>query len=370
MKRFFLRHKRSLLWGAFAVPFSVLLLFVSRMFPAFAQWYATVIFPVFPATIGRIFSVFPFSVYEMGLYCLALTVLGSLVYLVFAAFRKLEKFDRFFHRFLAGFFVFLPTVLLLFTLSAGINYSRIPFSQVAGYETQDASARELAALCQELAEQAVVYSGEVPLDESGCMTLEKTPHRQLAKKAMQNLGESFPSLKGYYPNPKPVLFSYGMSHLRITGVFSPFTIEANYNRAIPDYEIPFTICHELAHLKGYMREDEAGFIAFLACRESGEPVLGYSGTLTALSYAMNALARTGLQERYGEIYSMLTEPVKNDFRAHNLYWKSFETKAADLSSSLNDVYLKANDQSDGVKSYGRMVDLLLAERRARISKAS
>ena len=26
---------------------------------------------------------------------------------------------------------------------------------------------------------------------------------------------------------------------------------------------------------------------------------------------------------------------------------------------MNDVYLKANDQSDGVQSYGRMVDLML-----------
>jgi hypothetical protein len=28
---------------------------------------------------------------------------------------------------------------------------------------------------------------------------------------------------------------------------------------------------------------------------------------------------------------------------------------------MNDSYLKANSQQDGVKSYGRMVDLLLAE---------
>ncbi|HPW41948.1 MAG TPA: DUF3810 family protein, partial [Bacillota bacterium] len=29
----------------------------------------------------------------------------------------------------------------------------------------------------------------------------------------------------------------------------------------------------------------------------------------------------------------------------------------------NDKYLKANNQKDGVKSYGRMVDLLIAEHR-------
>ena len=30
-----------------------------------------------------------------------------------------------------------------------------------------------------------------------------------------------------------------------------------------------------------------------------------------------------------------------------------------MSNQMNDVYLKANSQEDGVKSYGRMVDLML-----------
>jgi hypothetical protein len=34
---------------------------------------------------------------------------------------------------------------------------------------------------------------------------------------------------------------------------------------------------------------------------------------------------------------------------------------------MNDTYLKANAQSDGVASYGRMVDLQLAEYRGRLS---
>ena len=144
-------------------------------------------------------------------------------------------------------------------------------------------------------------------------------------------------------------------------MFSPFTIEANYNRDIPDYEIPYTICHELAHLKGWIREDEAGFIAYLACRESQEPALQYSGTLNALSYAMNALYGAGRRESYIRIDSAGTAK-KN--RVSNRYWKQFETKVAEVSTSLNDHYLKANAQSDGVQSYGRMVDLLLAERRS------
>ena len=35
-------------------------------------------------------------------------------------------------------------------------------------------------------------------------------------------------------------------------------------------------------------------------------------------------------------------------------------KAAEVSNQLNDAYLKINSQADGVKSYGRVVDLMLA----------
>jgi hypothetical protein len=37
---------------------------------------------------------------------------------------------------------------------------------------------------------------------------------------------------------------------------------------------------------------------------------------------------------------------------------------------VNDTYLKAQGQTQGVRSYGRMVDLLLAERRAKLATGS
>ena len=252
----------------------------------------------------------------------------------------------------------------MLTLTCTINYGRTPFGEMAGYEVRDSSVAELEQLCEELAAQANEYASRIPQNGEGGLSLETVDIKGQARAAMTGLGKQYPSLSGYYPTPKGVAFSWGMSHLRLTGMFSPFTIEANYNRDIPDYEIPYTICHELAHLKGWIREDEAGFIAYLACRESQEPALQYSGTLNALSYAMNALYGAGRRESYVRIYDSLPEQAKRDYRASNRYWKQFETKVAEVSTSLNDHYLKANAQSDGVQSYGRMVDLLLAERRS------
>ena len=41
------------------------------------------------------------------------------------------------------------------------------------------------------------------------------------------------------------------------------------------------------------------------------------------------------------------------------FWKRYEGKIDDISNEINNTYLKANGVSEGVKSYGKMVDLLL-----------
>ena len=46
---------------------------------------------------------------------------------------------------------------------------------------------------------------------------------------------------------------------------------------------------------------------------------------------------------------------------NNVFWDRFEGKTAEVSTKVNDTYLKAHSQTDGVLSYGRMVDLMLAD---------
>ena len=112
-----------------------------------------------------------------------------------------------------------------------------------------------------------------------------------------------------------------------------------------------------------MREDEANFIAYLACKESDDALMRYSGLLLAYDNAMGAL-RSADPERAAEIASGLAEPVRRDLAERAKHWAQYEGPVQDVSNAANAAYLKANNQSDGMQSYGRMVDLLLAEQRA------
>ncbi len=176
--------------------------------------------------------------------------------------------------------------------------------------------------------------------------------------AMEKIGTQFPRLSGHYPLPKPLINSWILSIQQVTGVYSPFTIEANYNRDIPYYDIPFTVCHELSHLRGYMQEEEANFIAILATIGSDDPYFNYSGYVSAWVYAGNALA-TANPEKFAELYNRINIHTRQDMRYNNEFWDQYETEVAEAHEKINDAYLKYNGQASGVLSYGHVVDLMV-----------
>ena len=164
--------------------------------------------------------------------------------------------------------------------------------------------------------------------------------------------------------PKGVLFSEAMSYMQIVGVFFPFTMEANVNVHTSPINIPFAMCHELSHISGFMREDEANYLAYLACMAGDSREFAYSGAVEALVHASNALYRKNVR-MYDQVMEGLSDGVRRDLAADAAYYDAHKSAFGDFSQSVNDAYLRVNNQTDGVYSYGRMVDLMLADYRLR-----
>lgn len=343
---------------------ALLLQLAARKVPGFGQWYAVTIYPLITGSLGRFMGIFPFSVTELGLYLLIVLFVVSLV-------RSWRRPLKILGRLLFG----ASLLFFLFTVNCGINYYRQPFSSLSGLTIQPSSSQELYDLCSWLVEQIQNsvrqledqaseengFSGQTsrePLPSYGKL-LEYGRQGQLA---MRRLGEEFPVLAGFYPAPKPLLLSRILSVQQLCGVYSPFTVEANYNREMPLYNIPHTICHELSHLKGFMREDEANFIGYAACIHSEDLYFRYSGYLMGWVYAGNALAQAD-PEGFAALRSALPQAALTDLSYNNAYWDAFQGKVAEVSTRVNDTYLKLQDQQDGIQSYGRVVDLMLAYHR-------
>lgn len=323
----------------------------ARNVNGFADWYGSRIYPLLAGSLGRISGILSFSLVETGLY-------GVILCGVIYGIRHIKRPGKL----IKNAVFFLSCLCFLYVINCGINYSRTPFSEVIHLETEKSGVQELDKLCQYLTEQVILASQEELEQTVKNQSLTFKETWRLGRdgvKAMEKLGLTYPQLGGFYPNPKPVGLSWILSVQQLSGVYSPFTVEANFNRKMTPYNIPHTVCHELSHLKGFMREDEANFIGYLACIGSDSPEYRYSGYLMGWIYATNELYKER-PERYFELYSRLPETTVENLNANSLFWDQYEGRTAETAGRINDTYLKLNQQEDGVKSYGKMVDLMLA----------
>lgn len=345
--------------------------------------FATGIYKVLSQCMGAFTGWLPFSLMELviiaGPLFLLFYIIRQIVRAVRLAPEPYEKPGK------KRFFILMTMVENLLCLAAviffayvllcGVNYHRYPVAYHFNLSVEESSMEELAGLFMELADTASTLREQLTTeDENGVYELP-FPKRELgqeAKKAYEALAEEYPVFGGRYPAPKPVFFSRLMSYTEITGVFTPWTMEANVNVDISPYSIGSTMCHELAHLRGFMREDEANYISYRACMASDSLDLQYSGTMLALIHTGNALYRQNADTYFDLYREHISEAVSRDLTANNEYWEQFEkpvigdTTAGEIMEKVNDTYLKANDQTDGTRSYGRVVDLLLAEYRERM----
>lgn len=339
---------------------SWLIILYARFNRDFAEFYALKVYPVFAESISLFTSAVNFSLAEFIIVVFVITVA---VYFFITLIKTIvRKSSHYFTNFLFNIVVLLSIVYFIFVIFCGINYYRYEFSYYSGLEIREYSKSDLINLCEILINDANETRSKLNKTYGGTSEIFNDDYYKMTKRAeksFDNISEQYEVLKGDYLAPKAVFFSKAMSHFQITGMFFPFTFEANVNVDIPAYQLPSTMLHELTHLRGFMREEEANFVSYIACINSGFDDFAYSGTMLALSYSMNDLYEED-PEAYERLCSFYSDDVKNDLMQSANYWRQFDTIAVKISDRVNDIYLKSNNQKNGVKSYGSMVDLLLA----------
>ena len=306
-------HKKSFRIYLSIVAVLLLLQVVAWSSRSLSDAYIDYIFPIWVNTYGRITGLFPFSVGEWMIVAGILVVLAAVVLgcsLLISACRHSEKYCRGVKGYFGFFAWTLLAVFAIMTLNCTMIYHGSTFSEKyfgeeeAQEQTTQERTEELLRIyndivrhCNELSEVmerddsgAVVYSGGV--DSRG----NAVDMEDKAIDVMQSLGKRYDQLDGYYPRPKAMFFSDFMCQMYMCGYYFPFSMEANYNDVMYIMEKPATMCHELAHIRGYIYEDEANFIAFLACVESDDNTFQYAGYLSVLNYVANDLHKTRLAD--------------------------------------------------------------------------
>lgn len=346
MKRKFLKSKSLYLF-----LFTIILNALSWVIPGFSDKYTQYVFPLWVNSYGRVTSLVNFSVGEF-------LIIAGLLWLVMILFSKNIR------RLTPGL---LSIIFLIMTLNCFINYHCTPIEKTFKNE-KEFTIDELAELRDVIVTKCNELSEEVSRNDDGTLFYDEELMNKEAKESMQALGGRFPKLSGFYVTPKKLLFSKFISQQYMQGYYFPFSMEANYNSIMYVTNKPFTMCHELAHTKSYIFEDEANFLAYLACVESDDTFFKYSGYLGVLNYVNNAFYLNVSKEEYNS-HVKISDKVKMDniFLTKDSWKKVEETAVIDTGTvkkaadTFVDTTLKVNGVNDGKASYDRVVELLLLE---------
>ena len=343
----------------FAIAALALLLYlIAVLSPRFAAAFQQSVGSFTRALLGHLTSWLPFSIAEILILSLPLLLVGVGIY----AYRNRCESWRSVGIYLLTLLSVLSLFFSTFVFGFGTGYHTPSLEERLGLDADAVSADELYQTALLLSKQVNAAATHLSFGEDG---FSKMPYgfRELGDRlvsAYEGLCDEHGFIQRLSCRPKPVLASKAMSYTHITGVYTYFTGEANVNVHFPAYTTPFTAAHEMAHQRGIARENEANFIAFLACTASDDPYILYSGYLNLFEYVASALSYAD-HDKYKEVMSTLSPEVKGELRAYAAFFEPYrDHPAANLSESVNDTYLKLHGNQAGTASYGLVVDLAVA----------
>ena len=348
------KNKILLLVSLILFVFSTAIFTISASSVTFVDNYSQYISSVIRGFTSFVTGWFEFSLFEWLIYLLPFVLLVSIVLIV----KKRVKIKS-----ILTLTVFLLSVCyFLFINSFGVCYFCSPVEERMNLDRVKIDRQELYNSSVTVFEKLENTLDDVRFNSDGSSKMKDDWRRtsELIDAGFDKLRDEYDFISYTSSVPKKIFASDIMTYTHISGVFMPLTGEANVNTNYPDYVVAFSMAHEKAHQRGIAGEDEANFIAFLALINSGDPYLEYSGYLSMYEYFLDAM-----YEHDYEMYTYMVEKcdlrVLRELYAYSKFFDEYRNSAAsEVADTVNDTYIKAMGESDGVKSYGLVVELFSA----------
>ena len=342
---------------AFAVISAVILL-ISKLSPVFSDWFNRYISSFFRLVISKITGILPFSLGEAMFRCLPLFIFVAL----FVYFKICYDDEIKAGRFIVTLVTCLSLMFTSFVLVFGVAYNGAPLEDKLGLQAKKVSYEELEYTADRLTEEIESVIGDIEYKYDGSSVMPYS-----FKELNGKLNDAYNSFSGKYSyipplrsNVKILAVSPIMTYTHISGIFTYYTAEANLNINYPDYSMPYTMAHEMAHQRGVAPENEANFTAFLVCLESDDPYIRYSAAVSMLEYVLSAMNKAS-SEDYDAYISDMDIRIRGEMIAFSRFFDRYrDSVASNVTNTINDTYLKASGDKAGAQSYGMVVDLACA----------
>lgn len=349
------------------IIFISVLNFMSVYIKGFADIYRKYVFVHISSIFSRITNIFRYSVGEvmitMGVF---IVLMGLIIFIAgFMKYKWLKSLRRIYFKIVVYILIFIYATE---TLNCFVLYHTTTIENTL-YKDIDLSSdisdgERLINVYNTVVDNINKLSSKMKRDSDG--DLIKNYSYNECKAALRNISDRFTCLSGYYPSPKEIYYSDIMTQQYLAGIYFPFSMEANYNKLMYISNMPSTICHELSHLKGYIRENEANYLSFVACIESDNEFLQYSGYLSVFYYLLDDIETYATEEEKTNMHKIDKRAYDDTIFVKEEVFNEIEEKSfvstdtlSDATDKFIDSNLKINGVTSGMDNYNEVVRLLI-----------
>ena len=316
------------------------------------RFYSKLWFEKFGIFMRRVFGEIPFSVGDC-FYFLLLFFVGKWIV------KNRKNWQIEWKKRLLVILNFCSIFYFMFHFCWGFNYYRIPLSEKMELNT-DFTEADLVDFTKKLIEKTNEVQFQISKNKSLKVVVPYSAEKLLllGENGYQNLAKKHSFFEYRNVAVKRSLLSKPLSYMGFGGYLNPFSIEAQVNMCIPKYAVSMTVSHEMAHQIGFANESECNFIGYLAATKNDDLYAQYSGYSFALHYCLMVLKREQ-RAAFKELYAKVNSGILKNFEESKEFWKAHESFVETGFKFFYDHFLKANNQKDGLYSYGKFLNLLI-----------
>lgn len=357
-------HDKAVRILFFPFCLAVLMILLSLVSRSFAEAYCRTFGSLTRKILAAITGILPFSLAETLFFAGFVLLLYGTVRCIAEAIKKVpydKRFERRFNR------AIIAVVLFCFTFY-GLNFApcnrRTTLADNLGIEREKVSAKQLynasVFVAGELSD--CLEKGDIRYGSSGLSSLPYSFDElsDRVNEAYDKVYDRYSFLTRMHAPVKRVALSGWMTYTHISGIYIPYTGEANINIHYPDYVIAFSTAHEMAHQRGISHEDEANFVAFLVLYQSDDYYLRYSALCELYNYLTDALYSADEELFYSALYKTPRGVLREMMGFSDFFEPYSNSTASKIADTVNSASIKLRGDSEGTKSYDMMVDLAVA----------
>lgn len=259
---------------------------------------------------------------------------------------------------------FVGGVVFLFLFMWGFNYGRIPVEQQLGLEPKPLTLQQLKEELRIETEYIAQLRAAIPGISDFAFSENLLPENleaQLRKNLKIKLQQyHFPTVgrvRAFYLYPKGIFLRFSSA-----GLYFPWTGEGQVDAGLHALQIPYVMAHEMAHGYGFGDEGTCTFWGYLACANSDNPIIAYTGHL-GYWRELAADFRHAAPDQYADFRKSLPLGIQNDLDAINKNLLEYPDFLPRLRYVTYDAYLKTQGIKEGMLNYDRVTMLVHAWRR-------